>query len=144
MDSQFSIAEAAANPDGRFVAVGPNAEIKKRMGEATRVIDAQGKAVVPGLIETHVHAISGARAEAVQPFVQLSSIAEVQQWVRTQAETASREEWILIPRIDLTRLREQALRMLTLDAAYLGLMRKGKAPSRPANWGTSPFSPTTS
>src|SRR5687767_12692713 len=64
VDGRFSIAEGAAVRDGRFVAVGPNAEIKKLVGDRTRVIDAKGRTVVPGLIESHVHAIGVARGEA--------------------------------------------------------------------------------
>src|SRR5262249_31798521 len=93
VDPRSSIVEAAAVRDGRFVAVGANAEVKKLVGDQTRVIDARGKTVVPGLIETHVHAIGVARDEAVQPFVQLGSIAEIQQWVRKRALTAPESEW---------------------------------------------------
>ena len=113
-----SIVEAAAVREGRFVAVGANSKVKKLVGDRTRVIDARGKTVVPGLIETHVHAIGVARDEAVQPFVQLSSIAEIQQWVRQQAQSTPKDEWIQIPRIDLTRLREGRLPARSeLDAA---------------------------
>ena len=88
------------------------------MGEKTRVIDVHGKTVVPGLIESHVHATGVARAEAQQPFVQLGSIAEIQQWVRKKAETTPAAQWIQIPRIDLTRLRERRLPTCAeLDAA---------------------------
>ena len=84
----------------------------------TRVIDVHGKTVVPGLIESHVHATGVARAEAQQPFVQLGSIAEIQQWVRKKAETTPAAQWIQIPRIDLTRLRERRLpTRAELDAA---------------------------
>src|SRR5687768_14410579 len=109
MNPRSSIVQAVAIRDGRFVAVGGNTEVKKWIGDRTRVIDARRKTVVPGLIETHVHALGVARTEAVQPFVQLSSIAEIQQWVREQARTNPKAEWIQIPRIDLTRLREGRL-----------------------------------
>jgi len=109
VDRRSSLAEAAAVRDGRFVVVGANAKVKQWVGERTRVIDARGKTVVPGLIETHVHALGVARDEAVQPFVQLGSIAEIQQWVQRQSQTTPEGEWIQIPRIDLTRLREGRL-----------------------------------
>jgi hypothetical protein len=128
VDSQFSIVEAAAIRDGKFLAVGSNADIKKLVGDKTRVIDAKGKTVIPGLIESHVHATGVARAEVVQPFVQLGSIAEIQQWVRQRIQTAAKDEWIQIPRIDLTRLREGRLpTRAELDTA---------APERPVvfNW----------
>jgi predicted amidohydrolase YtcJ len=128
VNPRSSIVQAAAVRDGRFVAVGANSEVKKLVGERTRVIDARGRTVVPGLIETHVHAIGVARDEAVQPFVQLGSIAEMQEWVRQRALTVGDGEWIEIPRVDLTRLREGRLpTRAELDAA---------APERPVvfNW----------
>ena len=121
VNPQSAIVEAAAIREGRFVAVGANAEIKKWIGKKTRVIDARGKTVVPGLIESHVHAIGVARDEAVLPFVQLGSIAEIQQWVRQRAATVLADEWIEIPRVDLTRLREGRLpTRAELDAAAAG------------------------
>src|SRR5262245_60627083 len=51
VDSRSSIVEAVAIREGRIVAIGRNAEVKKLVGDRTRVIDARGKVVVPGLIE---------------------------------------------------------------------------------------------
>jgi predicted amidohydrolase YtcJ len=48
-------AEAVAIEDGRFSAVGGNADIRAMAGPATRVIDAGGRLATPGLIEAHVH-----------------------------------------------------------------------------------------
>jgi len=109
VNNEFSILEAAAIREGRFVAAGSNSDIKKLIGERTRVMDVHGKTVIPGLIESHVHALGVARDEAVQPFIQLSSVPEIQQWVREQARKTPAGEWIQIPRIDLTRLQEGRL-----------------------------------
>jgi predicted amidohydrolase YtcJ len=109
VDSRFSTAEAAAIRDGVFVLVGSNAEARKLVGDKTRVIDAQGKTAVPGLLESHVHATGVARAEAFQPFVQLGSIAEIQEWVRQKAALTPEGTWIQLPRADLTRIRERRL-----------------------------------
>jgi predicted amidohydrolase YtcJ len=106
VDDRFSQAEAAAVRDRVFVAVGSNEEIQRLVGERTRVIDAEGRTVVPGLIESHVHATGAARGDLTAPFIQLGSIAEIQDWVRRQAEQAPRESWIQIPRADVTRIRE--------------------------------------
>src|SRR5271157_5026447 len=75
VDARFSTASAVAIRDGVFVRVGSDAEARMLVGDKTRVIDVHGKTVVPGLIESHVHATGVARAEAQQPFVQLGSIA---------------------------------------------------------------------
>lgn len=48
-------AEAVAIENGRFSAVGNNADIRALAGPTTRVIDAGGRLSTPGLIEAHVH-----------------------------------------------------------------------------------------
>jgi len=55
VDARDTIAEAVAISGGRIVAVGTTADIKARAGSATQVIDLGGRAVTPGLIDTHVH-----------------------------------------------------------------------------------------
>ena len=51
----FSTAQAAAIYDGKFVAVGTNEEVMQFAGDKTRKIDAGGRTVLPGLVETHDH-----------------------------------------------------------------------------------------
>jgi len=48
-------AQAVAIEDGRFSAVGDDAQIRAMAGPATRVIDAGGRLAIPGLVEAHVH-----------------------------------------------------------------------------------------
>ncbi len=55
VDARDAIAEAVAIAGGRIVAVGTNRDIRARAGAATEVIDLGGRAVTPGLIDTHVH-----------------------------------------------------------------------------------------
>jgi predicted amidohydrolase YtcJ len=52
VDPQFTVAEAVAMRDGRILAVGTNAEIRRLVGPATRVVDAGGRSVVPGFIDS--------------------------------------------------------------------------------------------
>jgi predicted amidohydrolase YtcJ len=52
VDPQFRVAEAVALRDGRILAVGTNAEIRRLVGPATRVVDAGGRSVVPGFIDS--------------------------------------------------------------------------------------------
>jgi predicted amidohydrolase YtcJ len=46
---------ALAVEDGRITAVGNDADIRRLAGPATRIVDAGGRLVVPGLVEAHVH-----------------------------------------------------------------------------------------
>ncbi len=50
-----TIAEAMAIRDGMIFALGSNQEMLGLGGPKTRVMDVQGKTVVPGFIDTHVH-----------------------------------------------------------------------------------------
>jgi predicted amidohydrolase YtcJ len=118
VDAGFRVVEAVAIRGGVFIRVGTNAEVQPLVGRATRVIDAGGMSVVPGLIDTHVHALGVAAAEAVDPFRELRSVAELQDWVREKARRTPEGQWIWTPRTYPPRIRE--LRFPTrpeLDAA---------------------------
>ena len=105
VDDGFREAAALAARDGRFVAVGSNDDVQPYIGRSTRVIDGRGRTVVPGLIDTHVHALDVAEAESAQPFQSLQSIDALQAWIRRSAPSGS-QTWIWTPRIYPTRLRE--------------------------------------
>ena len=52
VDPQSTVAEAVAVRDGRILAVGRSDDIRRLAGPATRVIDAAGRSVVPGFIDS--------------------------------------------------------------------------------------------
>lgn len=56
MDPQHPRVEAFAIKDGRFAAVGSTERIEGMAGRRTERFDAQGMTIVPGFIDTHVHA----------------------------------------------------------------------------------------
>jgi predicted amidohydrolase YtcJ len=107
VDDRFREAQALAVRDGRFVAVGSTAAVRALIGGSTRVIDGGGRTVIPGLIDSHVHALGVAAAEATQPFQNLRSIGELQDWIRAAAQRAPRDTWIWTPRVYPPRLRER-------------------------------------
>ncbi len=59
-DGSGRFVQAVAVKDGLILATGTDAAIDKLRGPATKLIDAKGGAVVPGLIDTHTHLIEGA------------------------------------------------------------------------------------
>jgi hypothetical protein len=59
LDRSNPTASAAAIKDGKFSAVGTDAEIMPLAGPNTRVIDLQGRRALPGLIDNHLHIIRG-------------------------------------------------------------------------------------
>ena len=59
LDRTNPTASAAAIKDGKFLAVGNDAEVMAHAGPNTRVIDLKGRRVLPGLIDNHLHIIRG-------------------------------------------------------------------------------------
>lgn len=59
MDAGQPRAEAVAVAGGRIVAVGSDAEVMALAGPDTRVIEAQGRSLLPGFVESHLHLVLG-------------------------------------------------------------------------------------
>ena len=55
LDDATPEAQALAVRDGRIVAVGSDSEIDAYVGSETKVIDLEGRTVIPGFIEGHAH-----------------------------------------------------------------------------------------
>jgi hypothetical protein len=55
VDSRNSVFEAVAVRNGKIIDTGATAKIAHYTGGGTKVIDLQGKAVTPGLIDSHAH-----------------------------------------------------------------------------------------
>ncbi len=55
IDDKKPIAQAVAVSNGRIIAVGSNLEVRSLATTSTRTIDAEGKLVIPGFNDAHVH-----------------------------------------------------------------------------------------
>ena len=66
VDGRDSIQQAVAVQGDRIVAVGSDAEVRAWAGANTRVVDLQGRTVIPGLIDSHIHAIRAALSYATE------------------------------------------------------------------------------
>jgi predicted amidohydrolase YtcJ len=109
VDAAFSVRQAVAIKDGKITAVGANATVLTERGPQTRVIDLRGATVLPGLIDSHVHALEAGLSEFRGPLPPLDSFAAVQSYLRTQAQRIPKGEWIIVPRTFPTRLREMQM-----------------------------------
>jgi predicted amidohydrolase YtcJ len=59
VDEANPVAEAIAVRDGKIIGLGTSSEIEKLKGDKTKVIDAAGKLVLPGFVDSHIHAFWG-------------------------------------------------------------------------------------
>jgi predicted amidohydrolase YtcJ len=118
VDAKFSVAEAVAVRGDRVVAVGKDADVMRLAGPATRVVDAGGNSVLPGLMDSHAHPVGAALSEAKQPLPRLKSIADVLEHVRTRAAALPAGEWVVVRYAFPTRLAENRFpTKAELDAA---------------------------
>jgi hypothetical protein len=86
LDRQSSVAQALAVRGGRIVAVGSAADIRRLTGPNTRVIDVGGRTVIPGLIDSHMHAIRAALSYATEvSWIGARSIPEAMARIREAA-----------------------------------------------------------
>jgi predicted amidohydrolase YtcJ len=113
VDSHFSIRQALAIQGGKITALGSDREVLAQRGPNTQVIDLQGRTVLPGLIDSHVHALGAGLSEFRGKLPPLDSFAAVQAYLREQASKIPKGQWIIVPRTFPTRLKE--LRMPTRD-----------------------------
>ena len=89
VDSVFSTASAFAIEDGRFVAIGNEEEIQNRY-TSSRILDAEGKTIVPGVIDAHCHFYGLGMNRQIADLSGTSSFEEViQRMVAFQKENKS-------------------------------------------------------
>lgn len=105
VDAKFSTAEAIAIRNGRIVAVGSNVDVLKHRGDRTKVIDANGKTVLPGLYDSHTHPLGAALSEASNPPL-LKSLDEVFAHIKKQVAVTPEGKWIVIRYAFPTRLKD--------------------------------------
>ncbi|HEV3025874.1 MAG TPA: amidohydrolase family protein, partial [Pirellulales bacterium] len=86
VDERFSLAEAMAVTDGRVLRVGTNEEVLAAKDADTRLVDLQGRLVLPGLIDSHVHPCGAALTEVDHAVPEMETIADVLDYVRSRAQ----------------------------------------------------------
>ena len=95
VDERFSIAQAVAIRGDRIVAAGTNQEITQLAGPSTRRIDLKGKAVIPGLIDNHMHLLRAASTWTKElRFDGVDSRKQAVEMLRARVKAAAPGEWI--------------------------------------------------
>lgn len=148
VDEGFTVAEAFAVKDGRFVAVGSNASVRALADATTAVVDLGGRTVVPGLGDGHLHGPGGGPGMDLSKARSLEDLFAV---IRSAAAGATAES-VLVSNSDWheAQLSEQRLPTATeLEAAAPGipvvLVRGGHSyflnTTALAKWNITPATP---
>ena len=97
VDGQFSTREAIAVREGKIAATGTSAEIRKLAGPATRVIDLGGRTVIPGLIDSHMHAIRAGESFATEVnWIGARSLTEAANRIRQASQNMKPGSWLIV------------------------------------------------
>src|SRR5262245_40632138 len=119
VDDNFSISEAIAIKDGRIIALGPDEEVFKLAASGkTRIIDAEGHPILPGLYDSHVHLLGASASEISGPIPEFTSLQSAFDYIKAKAKGLPENEWITVPYAFPTRLKEMRFpTRAELDAA---------------------------
>ncbi len=97
LDDHSSVVEAVAIRHRLVIATGSSADVLKRAGAGTRVVDLGGRTVIPGLIDSHIHAIrAGLKFSVEVSWIGATSIAEAMERLRVAAIYAAPGSWIVV------------------------------------------------
>jgi hypothetical protein len=86
--------QAVAIGGGKVLRVGTNQEMEDLRGPSTNVIDAHGRAVVPGFNDSHVHFLGGGLGLSQVDLAGLETLAAVQGKIRAFAAEHGSANWI--------------------------------------------------
>ncbi|HJR83052.1 MAG TPA: amidohydrolase [Sphingomicrobium sp.] len=94
MDGARSWAETIAIDDGRIVYVGNDAGAKAYIGPQTQVVDLEGRMVVPGFQDAHIHPISGGIEANGCDLNAVTTVEEYVATIKKYADEHPNETWI--------------------------------------------------
>jgi predicted amidohydrolase YtcJ len=90
-------AQALAVRDGKIAAIGSTAEIRALAGASTRIVDLGGRTVIPGLIDSHIHAIrAGLTYTTEVHWTGVRTLAAALDRIRAAAKTAPKGSWLIV------------------------------------------------
>ncbi|HZT32080.1 MAG TPA: amidohydrolase [Bryobacteraceae bacterium] len=107
VDPGFRIAEAMAIRGDRILATGSDSEMLALAAPDARRIDLAGRTVLPGLTDSHLHAVGAAMYEFDHPVPDMETIADVLGYIQARAAAVPKGEWIHLSQVFITRLKEQ-------------------------------------
>jgi predicted amidohydrolase YtcJ len=108
LDARSSIASAMAIAGDSIVAVGDDRAVRALAGAGTRVVDLGGRTVIPGLIDSHLHAIRAGVTHRSE--VDWSDVKSLEDGLTRVAAAAKARpgQWVLVPGgWHMTQMKEQ-------------------------------------
>ncbi|NIF18990.1 amidohydrolase [Pantoea sp. Cy-639] len=97
VDRENPSATAVAIKDGKFIAVGSDAEAMVHKGVGTQIIDLCQRTVIPGLNDSHLHLIRGGLNYNLElRWEGVPSLADALRMLKDQAERTPSPQWVRV------------------------------------------------
>src|SRR5690242_17279895 len=97
VDPEFSVREAMAIGDGKILATGTSAAMKKLADKSTRLIDLDGHTVIPGLTDGHIHGVRAALTFGTEVnWIGVPSLKDALDKIRQAAQAQAAGSWIIV------------------------------------------------
>jgi hypothetical protein len=97
LDARDRVVSAIAMRDGKVQATGTDAEIEAFRGPQTKVIDARGRTVIPGLYDSHLHLIRGGLNFNMElRWDGVPSLADAMRMLKEQARRTPPPQWVRV------------------------------------------------
>ncbi|RUR03395.1 amidohydrolase [Labedella endophytica] len=119
-DPDAPLAEAVAVVDGRIAAVGSTTDVLAATSSDTRVVDLGGASVTPGLIDSHLHPLWGARLSAGIDLEGVATLEGVRAAIAAEAARLEEGEWVRGWNLDYVAFDGAAPHRAVLDEAAGG------------------------
>ena len=95
VNADFEMVEAVAVNEGRIVALGSSADVQALASDETRLVDLEGKTVLPGFYDNHVHLSMGGDPQTLDLW-EATTMDEVLTAIREKAAEVPKGEWIRV------------------------------------------------
>ena len=98
LDSRDSIQVAVSMKNGKILRVGTNQSIKDTLGRNTKLVNLEGKTVLPGLIDSHMHPGGSWGAYIIRGVAcgpDFTSVDEILENIKKKVSETPKRNWIL-------------------------------------------------
>jgi predicted amidohydrolase YtcJ len=97
LDDRKTEAQAVAIVGNKFVQTGTNEQLMKLKGKQTKIVDAKGNRVIPGLFDSHLHVIRGGRFYNTElRWDGVTSLKRALTMLKEQAQRTPKDQWVRV------------------------------------------------